>query len=46
MATTVLNIAALALSAVIIWRFLRTGGPDMLDDEPTGCPQSSHDGMT
>ena len=28
--TTVLNIAALALSAVLVWRFLRTGGPDML----------------
>ena len=28
--TTVLNIAALVLSAVLIWRFLRTGGPDML----------------
>ena len=28
--TTVLNIAALALSAVLIWRFLQTGGPDML----------------
>jgi uncharacterized protein len=28
--TTVLNIVALAVSAVLIWRFLRTGGPDML----------------
>ena len=28
--TTVLNIAALALSAVLVWRFLQTGGPDML----------------
>src|SRR5215831_873093 len=28
--TTVLNIAALALSGVFLWRFLRTGGPDML----------------
>ena len=28
--TTVLNIVALALSAVLIWRFLLTGGPDML----------------
>jgi hypothetical protein len=27
---TVLNIAALALSAVLVWRFLRTGGSDML----------------
>lgn len=28
--TTVPNIAVLALSAVLIWRFLRTGGADML----------------
>jgi hypothetical protein len=28
--TTVLNIAALALSAVLVWRFLHTGGPGML----------------
>jgi hypothetical protein len=28
--TTVLNIAALALSAVLVWRFLRTNGPEML----------------
>jgi len=28
--TTVLNIMALAVSAVLVWRFLRTGGPDML----------------
>jgi hypothetical protein len=28
--TTILNIAALALSAVLVWRFLRTGGPEML----------------
>ncbi len=28
--TTVLNIAALALSAVLVWRFSRTGGPGML----------------
>jgi uncharacterized membrane protein YraQ (UPF0718 family) len=28
--TTVLNIAALVLSAVLVWRFLETGGPDML----------------
>jgi uncharacterized membrane protein YraQ (UPF0718 family) len=28
--TTVLNIVALAVSAVLVWRFLRTGGPDML----------------
>jgi hypothetical protein len=28
--TTVLNIVALVVSAVLVWRFLRTGGPDML----------------
>jgi uncharacterized protein len=28
--TTMLNIAGLALSAVLVWRFLQTGGPDML----------------
>ena len=28
--TTVLNIVALALSAVLVWRFLQSGGPDML----------------
>jgi uncharacterized membrane protein YraQ (UPF0718 family) len=28
--TTVLNIVALAVSAVLVWRFLRTGGPDVL----------------
>lgn len=28
--TTVLNIAALVLSVVLVWRFLRTNGPEML----------------
>ncbi len=28
--TTVLNIVALAVTAVLVWRFLRTGGPNML----------------
>jgi hypothetical protein len=28
--TTVLNIAFLALAAVLVWRFLRTGGMPML----------------
>jgi uncharacterized protein len=28
--TTMLNIVGLALSAVLVWRFLQTGGPDML----------------
>jgi uncharacterized protein len=38
--TTVLNIAALALSAVLVWRFLQTGGPDMLRMmEAKGVPE-------
>jgi uncharacterized membrane protein YraQ (UPF0718 family) len=28
--TTVLNIVFLALAAVLVWRFMRTGGPEML----------------
>ena len=28
--TTVLNVAFLALAAVLVFRFLRTGGPEML----------------
>ena len=28
--TTVLNIVFLGLAAVLVWRFMRTGGPDML----------------
>ena len=37
-ADTVLNLIFLALSAVLVWRFLRTGGPDMLKmmDRPSG----------
>ena len=28
--TTVLNGAFLALAAILVWRFMRTGGPKML----------------
>jgi ABC-type nickel/cobalt efflux system permease component RcnA len=28
--TTVLNIIFLILAAILVWRFLRTGGPEML----------------
>jgi len=28
--TTVLNVAFLVLAAIMVWRFLRTGGPQML----------------
>lgn len=30
--TTVLNIAFLALAAVLVWRFLKTGGPEMVKE--------------
>lgn len=46
--TTVLNIAALGLSAVLVWRFLRTGGPGMLRmmtsmDQPQATPDQAGD---
>jgi hypothetical protein len=28
--TTVLNLVFLALAVLLVWRFMRTGGPDML----------------
>jgi uncharacterized protein len=42
--TTVLNILFLALSAVLVWRFLRTGGPKMLRmmAAPTAETQHGH----
>jgi uncharacterized membrane protein YraQ (UPF0718 family) len=42
--TTVLNILFLALSAVLVWRFLRTGGPKMLRmmAAPTDEAQHGH----
>jgi uncharacterized membrane protein YraQ (UPF0718 family) len=41
--TTVLNIAALALSAVLVWRFMRTGGPGMLRMMEGGAaPRDDH----
>jgi len=41
--TTFLNIAFLALAAMLIWRFLRTGGPAMLKhmDHPEGHQHGS-----
>jgi hypothetical protein len=30
--TTILNIVAIMVSALLLWRFLRTGGPEMLRD--------------
>jgi hypothetical protein len=40
----VLNILFLALSAVLVWRFLRTGGPKMLRmmAAPTDEAQHGH----
>jgi uncharacterized membrane protein YraQ (UPF0718 family) len=41
--TTALDIAALVLSAVLVWRFLRTGGPDMLRMmAANGDPEHAH----
>jgi uncharacterized membrane protein YraQ (UPF0718 family) len=42
--TTVLNVIFLALAAVLVWRFLRTGGPAMLEmmDAPMPMPAPSH----
>ena len=44
--TTVLSILFLALSAVLVWRFLRTGGPKMLRmmATPTDDAQHGHAG--
>jgi uncharacterized protein len=44
--TTVLNIVFLALAAVLVWRFLRTGGGQMLRmmNEPGGAPAHDHSG--
>jgi uncharacterized membrane protein YraQ (UPF0718 family) len=43
--TTVLNILFLALAAVLVYRFLRTGGPEMLRmmNEPTDHPHDGHE---
>jgi uncharacterized membrane protein YraQ (UPF0718 family) len=46
--TTVLDVIALAVSAVLIWRFMRTGGPEMLahmespGDHDHACHQHGH----
>ena len=44
--TTVLNILALAVSAVLVWRFLRTGGPDMLRMMGSDGKSGQHDDHT
>jgi hypothetical protein len=45
--TTVLDVIALAVSAVLVWRFMRTGGPEMLahmelPDHDHACHQHGH----
>ena len=40
--TTILNIAFLVLAAVLVWRFLRTGGPEMLKMMDVAEPVSEH----
>jgi uncharacterized membrane protein YraQ (UPF0718 family) len=42
--TSVLDLIALALSAVLIWRFMRTGGPEMLAhmESPGGHDHACH----
>jgi uncharacterized protein len=41
--TTVLNILALGVSAVLVWRFLRTGGPGMLRMMGNDGKSAQHD---
>jgi uncharacterized membrane protein YraQ (UPF0718 family) len=46
--TTVLDVIALAVSAVLVWRFMRTGGPEMLahmessGDHGHACDHQGH----
>jgi hypothetical protein len=40
--TTVLNVVFLVVAAVLVWRFLRTGGPEML--KMMGEPASREEG--
>jgi hypothetical protein len=40
--TTVLNVAFLVLAAVLVWRFLRTGGPEMLKMMDVAEPADEH----
>jgi uncharacterized membrane protein YraQ (UPF0718 family) len=42
--TSVLDLIALALSAVLVWRFMRTGGPEMLAhmESPPGDDHACH----
>jgi hypothetical protein len=40
--TTVLNIAFLILALVLVWRFLRTGGPQMIKMMNEPAPADDH----
>ncbi|MDB5463197.1 MAG: hypothetical protein JWP23_1586 [Phenylobacterium sp.] len=45
--TTWLNLGFMIIAAVLVWRFLRTGGPDMLRHmDGGGSQQADHDGHT
>jgi uncharacterized membrane protein YraQ (UPF0718 family) len=44
--TTWLNLGFMIIAAVLVWRFLRTGGPDMLRHMDGGGPHAHHDGHT
>ncbi|MDB5498714.1 MAG: hypothetical protein JWP28_2745 [Phenylobacterium sp.] len=45
--TTWLNLGFMIIAAVLVWRFLRTGGPDMLRHMGGGgSPHAEHDGHT
>jgi uncharacterized protein len=42
--TTVLNIVFLILAAVLVWRFMKTGGPEMLRMMGESADHSDHMG--
>jgi uncharacterized membrane protein YraQ (UPF0718 family) len=42
--TTVLNVAFLILAAVLVWRFMKTGGPEMLKMMGESAGHSDHMG--
>jgi len=42
--TTVLNVIFLILAAVLVWRFMKTGGPEMLKMMGESADHSNHMG--
>jgi len=42
--TTVLNVIFLILAAVLVWRFMKTGGPEMLKMMGESADHSDHMG--